>query len=280
MEDIRRFIQEDVGQGDITSEALFTNEEVKGWVYPRKKCLLAGLREADMVFKVLGLKSRRLATEGKWVRANSPVLMVQGKAVDVLKGERLALNFLMRMSGIATETARIVERCARRRRNAIIAGTRKTVPGFRKYDKRAIKLGGGWPHRMGLYDGVLIKDNHLRLLSIPEAVTRAKRTGRDVEIEVSDFREAREAAEAGADIVMLDNMDVEHARNVSAKLRLRYPRVRIEVSGGITPDNAHKYAKFADVVSLGWLTHSGGAANFTMDIRYLPPSPPKRSRKR
>ncbi len=279
MEDIRRFLEEDVGHGDVTSEAILTDEEVKAWIYPRRRCLLAGLEEAEAVFRALGLKTRRLAAEGKWARAKSPVLTVRGRAVDVLKGERLALNFLMRMSGIATETARIVEKCTRRRRGALIAATRKTVPGFRKYDKKAIKTGGGWPHRMGLGDGILIKDNHLKLVSISEAVRRAKRTGRIVEVEASDLRGAREAAEAGADIVMLDNMDLEHAREVTRKLRASYPRLRIEVSGGITPENAHRYAKFADIVSLGWLTHSVKAADFSMDIEPLPPSGGK-SRKR
>jgi nicotinate-nucleotide pyrophosphorylase (carboxylating) len=280
MEDIRMFLQEDMGFGDVTSDALFTDEEAKGWIYPRKKCMLAGLEEADKVFKVLGLRTRRMAVDGKWARANKPVLMVHGKAADMLKGERLALNFLMRMSGIATETARIVERCARRRRKALIAGTRKTVPGFRKYDKKAIRLGGGWPHRMTLYDAVLIKDNHLRLVSIREAVRRAKGTGKDIEVEVTDFREAKEAAEAGADIVMLDNMDIEHARSVTNKLRLSFPRIRIEVSGGITPKNACRYARFADIVSLGSLTHSAKAADFTMDIEPLPPHQKRKSGKR
>lgn len=280
MEDIRRFLQEDVGFGDVTSDALFTDERAQGWIYPRRKCMLAGLEEADIVFKVLGLRTRRMAVDGKWARANRPVLMVHGKAADMLKGERLALNFLMRMSGIATETARIVEKCGRRGSKALIAGTRKTVPGFRRYDKKAIRLGGGWPHRMTLYDAVLIKDNHLRLVSIREAVRRAKGTGKDIEVEVTDFEKAKEAAEAGADIVMLDNMDIDHARRVTNRLRLSFPRLKIEVSGGITPKNASRYAKFADIVSLGSLTHSIKAADFTMDIEPLPPRLSKKSRKR
>jgi len=280
MEDIRRFLQEDVGPGDVTSDMLFTDEQAKGWIYPRKKCMLAGLEEAEMVFKALGLHTRRRAVDGKWARANKPVLVVHGRAADMLKGERLALNFLMRMSGIATETARIVERCARRRRKALIAGTRKTVPGFRKYDKKAIRLGGGWPHRMTLYDAVLIKDNHLSLVSISEAVRRTKRADKDIEVEVSDFKDAVEAAEAGADIVMLDNMEIERAKNVANKLRLRFPRIRIEVSGGITPKSACRYARFADIVSLGSLTHSVKAADFTMDVEPLPQSEKRRSRKR
>ena len=278
MEDIRRFLEEDIGKGDITSEAVLSDEEAKAWIYPRRRCVLAGLEEAEAVFRALGLRTRRLAAEGKWARAKSPVLTVQGRAIDVLKGERLALNFLMRMSGIATETAKIIERCARRRRGALVAATRKTVPGFRKYDKKAVKIGGGWPHRMGLGDGVLIKDNHLKLVPVAEAVRRAKRTGKIVEGETADLRGAREAAEAGADIVMLDNMDLEHAREVTRKLRASYPGLRIEVSGGITPENAHRYAKFADIVSLGSLTHSAKAADFTMDIEPLPPSG-ERSRK-
>ena len=274
MDDIERFIAEDVGRGDITSEGLLDDTLAVGYIYPKKRCLLAGLEEAEAVFRHLGLKTRRHATDGKWVRPRSPVLTVQGRAADILTGERLALNFLMRMSGIATETGKLARFCARKGMKVQIAGTRKTVPGFREYDKKAIVLGGGWSHRMGLYDGILIKDNHIRLVSISEAVAKLKPLQIPIEVEVSDLNQALDAAKAGAAMVMLDNMTPEHARKVSTALRQSYPNVKIEISGGVTPENIKRYAKSADIISLGYLTHSVRAVDFSMDLE--PAQSPKR----
>lgn len=266
MDDMRRFLREDIGRGDVTSESLFTGERAKGTIFARQPCVLAGLEEAGKVFKALGLRPRLLAKDGSKVKAGTPVLTVEGLAVKILKGERLALNFLMRMSGIATETRRLVDVCERAGARVLVAGTRKTVPGFRRYDKKAIELGGGWPHRMGLFDGVLIKDNHLTLVSIKEAVKRTRRLGKPIEVEAGSEKDALEAVGAGADIVMLDNMTPKKARAVSRSIRSQYPRVKIEISGGITPDNILDYARSADLISLGHLTHSAKAANFSMDV--------------
>jgi len=275
MDDIRRFLREDVGRGDVTSESLFAGERARGTIFARQPCIVAGLEEAGNAFKALGLRPKLLARDGREARAGTPVLVVEGRAVSVLKGERLALNFLMRMSGIATETRRLVAACRKSGARVMVAGTRKTVPGFRRYDKKAIGLGGGWPHRMGLYDGILIKDNHLALLPIGEAIRRAKRSRRPIEVEAGNERDALEAARAGADIVMLDNMSPAKARRVSGILRRRHPKVKIEISGGVTPQNIRRYARYADVISLGYLTHSIRAANFSMDLE---PAGRKRSR--
>jgi len=275
MDDIRRFLREDVGRGDVTSESLFAGERARGTIFARQPCIVAGLEEAGKVFKALDLGPKLLARDGREVRAGTPVLVVEGRAVSILKGERLALNFLMRMSGIATETRRLVEMCRKRGAKVLVAGTRKTVPGFRRYDKKAIELGGGWPHRMGLYDGILIKDNHLALLPITEAIRRAKHSRKPIEVEAGNERDALEAAEAGADIVMLDNMSPAKAKRVSSILRHRHPKVKIEISGGVTPENILLYARSADLISLGYLTHSVRAANFSMDVE---PTRRKRSR--
>jgi len=266
MQDIRRFLKEDIGGGDVTSESLFGAEKARAAIVAKKECVVAGLEEARMVFRALGLMARCVAKDGGKVRAGTIVLTVEGRAADILKGERLALNFLMRMSGIATETRALVDLCAKAGSKVLVAGTRKTVPGFRKYDKKAIALGGGWPHRMGLYDGVLIKDNHLKLVSITEAVRRASRSRKPIEVEVTDVKQAIEAARAGAHMVMLDNMTPRQAKAVSAVIRNLYPRVKIEISGGITPANIVRYAPYADVISLGHLTHSVKAADFSLDL--------------
>ncbi len=272
MEDIHRFIQEDVGEGDVTSETLFKSERGKATIYAREPCVVAGVKEARAVFRALGLKVTTLVKDGDEVVANMAVLVVDGGVVNILKGERLALNFLMRMSGIATETRMLVRMCETTGAMVLVAGTRKTVPGFRKYDKRAIELGGGWSHRAGLFDGILIKDNHLRLVSIEDAVKRGKSTGRDVEIEVGNIDEAVKAALAGADTIMLDNMSPADVKETSKMLRKSFPKIKIEVSGGVTPENIERYAPYADVISLGYLTHSIKAKNFSMDME--PPTQP------
>ncbi len=269
MEDIRRFLREDVGQGDITSETVLKVESARGRIFARRSCIVAGLEEAGMVFKALGLKPRLLKKDGDKISKGDNVLLVDGDVRKILKGERLALNFLMRMSGIATETRRLVERCRSIRATVLVSATRKTVPGFRKYDKKAVEIGGGWSHRKGLYDGVLIKDNHLKFVTIEQAVTKAKSTRRPIEVEVTSEKGALKAAMAGADIIMLDNMTPSKAKRISSRLRKSYPTTKIEISGGVTPENIIDYAKYADIISLGHLTHSVKAANFSMELKPL-----------
>jgi len=281
MEDFQRFIEEDVGRGDITSQALFKHERAKGVVFSRQKCIVAGLAEAEGIFNKLNLKTEALTRDGAQIKSGTKVLEIEGNIVNILKGERVALNFLMRMSGIATETKKLVDKCKKAKVRVVIAGTRKTVPGFRKYDKKAIEIGGGWPHRMDLHDGILIKDNHLKLISIAEAVRRTKFSGKRVEIEATNAKQALEAAKVGAHIVMLDNMSSRKTRTVSKMLRKSYPKVKIEISGGITPRNVLRYAPYADIISLGYLTHSSKAANFSLEIEpQLEDQQKKRRRRR
>ena len=194
---------------------------------------------------------------------------IQGPAPALLRTERLALNFIMRLSGIATVTGKLVDTCARINPNVRIAATRKTTPGLRKWEKDAVELGGGIRHREGLYDQFLIKDNHLKIVgSITGAVNKARkyRSGIKVEVEVTDLAGAEEAARAGADIIMLDNMASAQAREAAIRIREIGPKITIEISGGITPDNILEYAEFADVISLGWLTHSVKAIDFSLEI--------------
>lgn len=270
--EIACFLKEDLGRyGDITSKALIGNEKAVAVIIARKDCVLAGLEEAADVFGALGLKIERRAKDGRNVKAGSVVLKVKGKARSILEGERLALNFLMRMSGIATITHELVEKCRKVNRRVQIACTRKTTPGFRFYEKKAVLIGGGISYRQGLFDGMLIKDNHLRIVgSVRKAVEKVKRFG-EVEIEVENMDDAIEAVKGGANIIMLDNRPPEEARAISERVRKIAKRfgmeVRIEISGGITPDNILDYAGFADIISLGWITHSAKAVDFSLDIK-------------
>lgn len=264
--DVRRFLREDLGPGDITSRAVVPKVAARAWVRAEAPCTVAGLREAVEVFRALSCRARGTVRDGSSVRKGTVVLLVTGPARGILAGERLALNFLMRMSGVATATRRVVKRARAVNPDVQIAATRKTVPGFRVFDKRAVVLGGGVPHRMGLYDAVLVKENHLKFRTIEDAVRLAKRSRRKVEVEAETTSEAVRAASAGAKIVMLDNFAPDEARRAFRRLKKEHPRVQVEVSGGIDEGNVSRYARWADIISLGAITHSAKAAGFSLDL--------------
>jgi nicotinate-nucleotide pyrophosphorylase (carboxylating) len=263
------YLREDLGDGDITSEALIDGELAVGQVVCKEDCVLAGVREAEFLFSHQGLTVDVHYHDGSRIADGSVVLTVRGDAGDIFKIERLALNILMRMSGIATLVRRLTEVCRQVNPDVRIAATRKTTPGFRVFEKRAVTLGGGDPHRMALDDAVLIKDNHIKTVGgVAEALERARRVSfsKKIEIEAQCRGEALEAAEGGADIIMLDNMTPERAREVAEAVRAINPLATIEVSGGITPENAADYAAFADVISLGWITHSVRSVDFSLNV--------------
>jgi nicotinate-nucleotide pyrophosphorylase (carboxylating) len=207
MDDINRFLLEDLNQkGDVTSDALFTNEQVTGNILAKEFCVLAGLEEAKMVFSRLGAKLNENVSDGEHVQPQTIIATVFGSARSILKAERLALNFLGRMSGIATVTNSLVERCKAINPHVTIAATRKTTPGFRSYEKKAVKIGGGEPHRYGLYDAILIKDNHLKIVgSISEALQRVAKVNNHVtiEVEVENQRDALIALSHNVHAIML-----------------------------------------------------------------------------
>ncbi len=266
MDDIDLFLKEDLGEeGDITSNALLKDEEGVAYIKANDNCLLAGVEEAKEVFERLGCRVNLLKKDGDEVKAGEKIMEIEGKAKSILAGERLALNFLGRMSGIATLTYELTKICRKKNPNIWIAATRKTTPGFRKYEKKAVKIGGGYPHRMGLYDGVLIKDNHLVCIPLREAIRKAKKLGRKVEVEVESVEDAVIAAEEGADIIMLDNMPPAKGKLAVSKIKEINPEIKIEVSGGITPENITNYT-FADIISLGWLTHSVKSKDFSLEM--------------
>lgn len=270
--DVEYFIKEDIESADITSEALFTDETAKGQIFAKEDCVVAGLSETKEIFSHFGLNVHSDFLDGNKVLKGDIILKVEGRAKDILAGERLALNFLARMSGIATETKKLVDLCGKINPNVKVAATRKTTPGFRVFEKRAVELGGGFPHRMRLDDAFLIKDNHLKLVpSIEEAVTRAKNSkfaedGKKIEIEVENIEDALKAAEAEADIIMLDNMTPDQVKEAYQKIKEINNEILVEISGGITPQNIQNYAEFADRISLGYLTHSISACDFSLEI--------------
>ena len=264
------FLREDVGSGDITSELLLSpDRRAVGTVSANEMCVLAGAKEAAEVFAELGAEATMPVLEGTRVAKGDVVLVVKGPARAILTGERLALNFLMRMSGVATLTNDLLETCRKTNPNIKVAATRKTTPGFREFEKRAVSLGGGDPHRFGLDDAILIKDNHIVLAGgVREALRKAKAASftKKIEVEVENEGDALIAAEEGADIVMLDNFDPSDGARVAKAIKGRWPGVVIEVSGGIRPDNIEQYASYADIISLGWLTHSVRSVDFSMTV--------------
>ena len=262
-------MEEDVGYGDITTESVLSGEaEALGEVVVKQKGVLAGIAEAKALLEYFSLSAEALKRDGDEVSPGEVVLRVEGSAASMLMLERVVLNLLMRMSGIATATRRLAE--VAQRYGVRIAGTRKTTPGFRYFEKRAIAIGGGDTHRFRLDDAVLIKDNHLALTELKEAVRRAMEAGftKKVEVEVANVEQALEALEAGADIVMLDNFSVEEAARAIPLIRERHPDAVIELSGGITPENIESYARLRpDVISTGYITTRAAWLDMSLAVR-------------
>jgi nicotinate-nucleotide pyrophosphorylase (carboxylating) len=273
MDDIERFLREDLGKnGDITSDALFTKEAARAIIIAKDDCTIAGLDEATRVFKKTGANTKPLVKDGSTVKKGATVLEIKGPVRAILKGERLALNIIGRMSGIATETKTLVERCRTINPKVTIAATRKTTPGFRSFEKKAVILGGGEPHRQGLFDAVLIKDTHLKIIgSVEEAIKKAqaKTHKKTIEIEVENEQDALIAAQMNVDAIMLDNIDPRSAEIIARKIRQINPHILIEVSGGITRENIEQYASYADRISLGYLTHSIRSKDFSLEITQI-----------
>lgn len=267
-----RFLEEDAPAGDLTSELLVRGIRCRAVIVSKEKGVVAGVREALAIFSHLGVKCEAPVGDGDRVVEGTVLIELEGDAEAILLGERTVLNLMGRMSGIATMTSRLVERVAGVNPGCRIASTRKTAPGLRYFDKRAVETGGGIPHRSTLSDMILIKDNHLALVPLEEAVSKARRAGiyRLVEVEVRTPEEAVRAAKAGADIVMLDNMSPEEAERAVEQLksaRLR-GKVRLEVSGGISEENIAAYAALdVDAISIGAITNS--VRRFDMSLEVL-----------
>ena len=270
---VRRALDEDAVEADVTTQALVgASETGAGAFLVKAGGVLAGLPVAEAVFHTVdpSVAFQARAADGQRVRRRHVAATVEGPLVSLLAGERVALNFLQRLSGIATLTARYVR--AVRGTGAEILDTRKTTPGLRRLEKYAVRMGGGRNHRMDLSDAVLIKDNHLAAiraqgLTIKDAVWRARSQappGITVEVEVTSVDETREAGDAGVDVVLLDNMGLDAMRRAVLAAR---GKARTEASGGITLSTVRAVAETGvDFISVGALTHSAKALDISLEI--------------
>ncbi len=268
-----QFIKEDAPFGDVTSAAIIPDISCNAVIRAEQEGIIAGLEEASTLFSHFGVSVTHLAKDGDAVCQNDSLLLLNGDAKKILLVERTALNIIGRMSGIATQTRKISDIVSAINPDCRVAATRKTSPGFRILDKKAVKIGGGDPHRMNLSDGILIKDNHLALVPPAIAIQAAKMgtSYKKIEIEVETPENALFAAKAGADIIMLDNMSPGQINRTISVLKsegLR-DRVIIELSGGIDESSLPRYAALnVDVISLGALTHS--VRNFSVNLEIMP----------
>lgn len=269
---IKRAIDEDIGCGDITTDNIIDEDEVgKGVIVTKEEAVVAGLEVVKKVFQEIDpeINFDVKKSDGHRVKKDDVLAVVTGDIRSILKAERLALNFLQRMSGIATKTRRYVDEIEGY--DARIVDTRKTTPTLRVFEKMAVRIGGGHNHRMGLYDAVLIKDNHIESAGgISEAVESVK--GKiphttKIEVEVESIDDVKEALNSGIDVIMLDNMDLEEMKR-SVNLIRDKSDVLIEASGGITLKNVQEVAKTGvDLISVGALTHHIESIDMSLDLR-------------
>jgi nicotinate-nucleotide pyrophosphorylase (carboxylating) len=264
-------LSEDIGSGDVTSKALLGSEASgQAVIVAKQEGVVAGLPVARMVFRAVNptVNFRMLKRDGDRIRKGEKVALVRGKIQGILSAERTALNFLQRLSGIATLSARYVEKV--KGPKAKILDTRKTTPGLRVLEKYAVKTGGGENHRMGLFDMILIKENHIKAAGgLSEAITRARSKCRKekVEVEVRNLSEVREAIKARPDWIMLDNMRIDHTRKAVRMIRSACRAVRIEASGSVNLKNVREIASTGvDFISVGALTHSAPALDMSLTL--------------
>ena len=261
------FLEEDIGFGDITTEGVFRGEKVRAVMTAKEDGICAGLIFSIRVFHLLtGVNVLKAIGEGERFKKGDIILEIEGGADAILKGERLALNLVQRLSGIATLTRVFVERLEGT--NIKILDTRKTTPGFRFFEKYAVRVGGGFNHRFALYDMVLIKDNHKRVAGgVGKAIRRVREKvgpAYKIEVEVESLEELEEVLKWDVDIVMLDNFSPQMVKEA---LKLIKGRVKVEVSGNITLENIRDYAlDGVDFISSGSITHSARWLDISMKI--------------
>ena len=266
---IKTALEEDLPQGDITSESIIDPDSIsEAIILAKEKGILAGIEVAHRVFQLIdeSVAFNKKLEDGQTFSPGQTLAELKGPSISILKGERTALNFLQRLSGIATTTHKFVE--VLKGSKTVILDTRKTTPGLRTLEKYAVRVGGGRNHRFNLSEMVLIKDNHLRVVkSISEAVKKARekvgpRT--KIEIEVSSLEEAKEAIQSGADVVMLDNMDLEELKEVVPQLK---GKAALEVSGKVDLGKIKELASLGvDYISIGSLTHSYKSIDISLEF--------------
>jgi nicotinate-nucleotide pyrophosphorylase (carboxylating) len=265
-------LREDIGTGDVTTLSLIPEElEAKGIMLAKEAGVVSGLGVAEAVFRRVDdrIRFEAIVTDGARLQERTALARIHGPARSILMGERVALNLLQRLSGVATLTSRFVDQV--KGTKAVIVDTRKTTPGLRVLEKRAVVDGGGQNHRFNLSDGVLIKDNHLAALGSSDRITRAIQLARRraphtvrIEVEVTTVVEAAEAVEAGADIILLDNMSIE---GMKSAVDLIGGRALVEASGGVDLTSVRAIAETGvDLISVGALTHSAPALDISLEL--------------
>jgi nicotinate-nucleotide pyrophosphorylase (carboxylating) len=269
---IRLWLQEDVGTGDVTTLTTIPGvQQSKGIIHVKEDGIVAGLPIAEAVFAEVDqeLRYRALVAEGQFVTKGTVIAEVEGNTRSILLGERIALNLLQRMSGIATRTKQFVE--ALNGLPTRLVDTRKTTPGHRLLEKYAVRVGGGHNHRFGLYDAVMIKDNHIKGAGSVSQAIAAARAGiphtMKIEVEVEREDQLEEALAAGADIIMLDNMGLEAMKAAVRRIKSQAPHTVVEASGSVTLDTIRSIAATGvDVISVGRLTYSVQALDISLDL--------------
>ncbi len=269
---IKMALEEDLGSGDVTTlSTVQPGTQARALIKTKQECVASGMQVLGLVFRTLdqSLKIEDQVTDGDQLKVGDPLMVVTGNVVSILMAERVALNFVQRLCGISTLTSCFV--AAVKDFKAEIVDTRKTTPGWRSLEKYAVQVGGARNHRHGLFDGILIKDNHIRAAgSILDAIDHARRLaphGLKIEVEAADLGEVKMAARFGADIILLDNMDDALLRESVTFVREDFPTIKLEASGGIVLDNvAQVAASGVDFISVGALTHSAPAIDISLDL--------------
>lgn len=263
---ISKALEEDIGIKDITTKAVIPEGMVcDAVIFSKEKGVVCGIPIAKEVFKTLdrNIKFKEILKDGDTITSNQKIIEISGKARSILSGERVALNFLQRLSGIATYVRRFVKIADSF--GVKILDTRKTTPGLRFLEKYAVRIGGGVNHRFGLWDRILIKKNHINLVGLETAIEAAKKTKRQVEVEVRNLSEVKKVINLGVDVVMLDNMDI---KTVNKAIKLIRGKALVEVSGGVSFENIKKIIKTRpDWVSIGRLTYSAGVLDMSLVVR-------------
>jgi len=270
---IEQAINEDIGDGDITTNfCLPQNPVVEAQIIAHEKGIIAGLEIAELVFKKVNenIQFEKKTHDGEKIKKDDVVAVVRGEARDILSVERTALNFLQHLSGIATVTSKFVE--AVKPYPAKIYDTRKTTPTLRMIEKYAVKMGGGTNHRLGLYDGILIKDNHIEIAGgITQAVKSVQQnlpSRMKIEVETKNLDEVKESISLNVDIILLDNMTLEMIKEAVRIIKASKKNILIEVSGGVSLENVNEIAATGvERISIGALTHSPKALNLSLEIK-------------
>ena len=267
--ELLRFLAEDAHSYDITS-ALLPNQKINAQIISRDDGMIAGIKFAKDIFKLKRIHVKSFKTDGSKVRANQKILQISGNSRDILSCERTVLNLLSRMSGIATQTNFLVTQIKKFSKKTKLYSTRKTAPGLRYFDKEAVKIGGGYKHRLSLNDMIMIKDNHLLLSnSMEDLIKKARRKHKRVEVEVENQNDSILAAKCGATIVMLDNFSPTQIKKTIASLERKKLRgkVQLEASGGINAKNITAYAKTGvDMISVGSITNSVKGLDLSLEV--------------